>query len=276
VTAGGDASFPFTLTGGPSALNQAFSLSNNQQQDSGFVKPGAGYNAAEGAVPAGWWLKSAVCSDGSPANNIDVSAGEIVTCTFTNHKFATITVTKTTNPGGYPDQFTFTVANGPTVVAPFQLGNGGSNVLTVKDGTYNITEAMPSPWWIPTATPCNPVTVAPGGTATCNFVNARAGRLIVMKFTNPGTGGVAGPFQFTVAGPSFNAFALNDLGKKEMYVLPGQYTITEADPSGLGYYVPTGGINCNLNPISISFPNRQVTVAVGKDQEWICRYENKK
>jgi protein-disulfide isomerase len=80
-----DQEFPFTLTGGPSALNQSFNLTNGQMHPSGAVLPGDGYNAAE-TVPAGWDLTSATCDDGSPVDNINVSSGETVTCTFENTK----------------------------------------------------------------------------------------------------------------------------------------------------------------------------------------------
>ncbi len=33
---------------------------------------------------AGWDRTSATCDDGRPASNIDVAAGEMVTCTFAN------------------------------------------------------------------------------------------------------------------------------------------------------------------------------------------------
>ena len=37
-------------------------------------------------MPFGWSQVSAICSDGSPTSNIDVSAGETVTCTFVNNR----------------------------------------------------------------------------------------------------------------------------------------------------------------------------------------------
>jgi hypothetical protein len=81
---GSPQSFDFALTGGPSALNQSFSLTDAATpHDSGAVLPGSGYNAAE-TLPPGWQLTSATCNDGSPVNNIDVAPGETVTCTFTN------------------------------------------------------------------------------------------------------------------------------------------------------------------------------------------------
>ncbi len=45
--------------------------------------PGSGYSLAE-TLPATWTQASATCSDGSSPANIDVAAGESVTCTFTN------------------------------------------------------------------------------------------------------------------------------------------------------------------------------------------------
>jgi hypothetical protein len=82
--------FDFTLTGGPSNLNQSFQLDHDDTpHDSGAVLAGSGYSAAE-TVPAGWDQKSATCDDSNSAvANIDVSPGETVTCTFTNAKKTT-------------------------------------------------------------------------------------------------------------------------------------------------------------------------------------------
>ncbi len=105
---GDPTSFAFTLTGGPSAINQSFSLTDAAAPyDSGGIQPGSGYNVAE-TVPGGWSLTSATCSDGSAVGNIDLSPGEKVTCTFTNTKQLTLTVNKagtgtgtvTSNPAG--------------------------------------------------------------------------------------------------------------------------------------------------------------------------------
>ena len=80
---GSPALFDFTLSGGPSNLDQPFQLGDGDSHDSGPVSPGSGYVAAE-QVPSGWQLATAVCDDGSPVDNIDVSADETVTCTFTD------------------------------------------------------------------------------------------------------------------------------------------------------------------------------------------------
>src|SRR6266545_3565920 len=101
-------SFDFTLTGGPSNLNQSFSLTDAATpHSSGQVQAGSGYSAAE-TVPAGWDLTSATCDDGSPVTNINVSVNEVVTCTFTNTKRGTIIVEKQTDPNAASGSFTFT------------------------------------------------------------------------------------------------------------------------------------------------------------------------
>ena len=61
------------------------------------VPAGSGYSVAE-TVPGGWDQTSATCDDGSPVSNINVSAGETVTCTFTNTKRGTIVVVKDAAP----------------------------------------------------------------------------------------------------------------------------------------------------------------------------------
>ena len=75
-----------------------FSLADGQQDDSGPLAAGT-YSVSEN-VPAGWDLKSAVCSDGSPASAIALAAGETVTCVFTNEKDAVIIVEKQTTRTG--------------------------------------------------------------------------------------------------------------------------------------------------------------------------------
>ena len=53
--------------------------------------PGDGYSVSE-SIPDGWRQVSATCSDGSPVSNIDLAAGETVTCTFVNQQLATLIV----------------------------------------------------------------------------------------------------------------------------------------------------------------------------------------
>jgi uncharacterized repeat protein (TIGR02543 family) len=134
---GGDpASFAFTLSGGPSNLNQSFNLTDAAPPyNSGAVLPGSGYKVTE-TVPSGWNLTGATCSDGSRPDNVDLSAGETVTCTFTNTKQVTLTVnrtgtgngTVTSNPAGINCGADCTETyNGNTVVALTATPAAGSS-----------------------------------------------------------------------------------------------------------------------------------------------------
>jgi len=85
--------FSFTAGGGLSPTSfqldddgdNANTLSNARTFDN--LSAGSGYSISE-AVPSGWLQSSATCDDGSPVSNISVSAGETVTCTFTNSAVA--------------------------------------------------------------------------------------------------------------------------------------------------------------------------------------------
>ena len=159
VPSGDSQSFAFTLTGGPSSLNQSFNLTDAATpHDSGTVLPGSGYSAEE-TVPAGWKLQSATCSDGSPVTNIDVAAGETVTCTFTNKKLGTVVVNKAVN--GQPltsgQSYTFQVRQGAsgvshgTVIATdvANFANGGVADFDPPTSTGGTTKFVAPKYFVP-------------------------------------------------------------------------------------------------------------------------------
>jgi hypothetical protein len=94
VTENGDATFGYSTTGG---LNPAtFNLSNGQSRtysDATQVQAG-NYTVSESTVPAGWTLKSLVCtatgtgtssSVSGATTNITMAPEGVVDCTYTNH-----------------------------------------------------------------------------------------------------------------------------------------------------------------------------------------------
>ena len=81
VTEGSNTSQEFGFDA--SYLPDGFSLSDGEQHDSGPL-PAGEYSLSEN-VPEGWELESAVCDDSnSPLPEINLLAGETVTCVFTN------------------------------------------------------------------------------------------------------------------------------------------------------------------------------------------------
>jgi hypothetical protein len=152
--------FAFTLTGGPSALNASFGLTDASTPfDSGLILPGSGFVAGETLPSAEWVLTSALCNDGSPVGNINVSPGETVTCTFTNTKQAKVQVLKTFQ--GQPitgsETFAFTLRTGATTsdsgttlqALVGNSSNGGTLNFTpflIPGNTYQICEVVLPGW----------------------------------------------------------------------------------------------------------------------------------
>jgi Prealbumin-like fold domain/Domain of unknown function (DUF5979) len=194
-----DTSFSFTAGGGLSPTS--FSLKNGGSTTYSNVTPGNGYNVAE-TVPAAWELTSATCDDGSPVTNIDVAAGETVTCTFTNTlKFGALKITKqsiksghaglqgaefhVTGPGGY-DQ-TLTSGSDGTVCVDGLLSGGYSVTETKAPTGYTIDNPNAVPVTVnPTGAKCGDAT----GVATVTFNDTPKTDLdIVVQSQDSGAGG---------------------------------------------------------------------------------------
>src|SRR6185295_2221307 len=100
---------------------------------------------------------AATCSDGSPVSNIDVSAGEIVTCTFTNvaDEVGTITIRKDSVPDS-GQVFAFYMS--PALSDQFRLaddgpgGQDGERTITVRKNIYRFDEATFLDWHQTSAT----------------------------------------------------------------------------------------------------------------------------
>jgi hypothetical protein len=108
VTENGDASFGYTTTGG---LNPpTFNLSNGGEQDYTDLSPGD-YSVTESSVPAGWNLKSLVCTASGTGTSYSVNGATVsitldvtglVDCTYTNHTNLSPTITTTLSEESVP------------------------------------------------------------------------------------------------------------------------------------------------------------------------------
>ncbi len=158
-------------------------------------------------IPAGYVLASVTCgglgSGGTATPNLATgavafnaaatAAGSNITCTFTNTKLPTVTLTKISNGG--VGGFTFTGDNGwasqtITTVTSGTGVTGATQTLTAASTITTITEAIPSTFLLASAT-CTGI--GSGGTATPNLatgalvLNAAAtaaGANITCTFTN--------------------------------------------------------------------------------------------
>ncbi len=153
-------------------------------------------------------------------SNIGVSAGETVTCTFTNHKRGQIVVVE----GRHSRTTRRTSRSRPAAAsrpASFQLDDDADGTLSntrtftdVPPGTgYSLAETVPSGWDQTSATcddgsPVSNIDVAPGETVTCTFTNRKRGQIVIVKDAQPND---AQDFSFTAGGGlSPASFALDD------------------------------------------------------------------
>jgi len=190
--------FSFTTTG--TGLS-SFSLDDDADPALSNTKTFTGlsagtYSVAEAAV-AGWDLASAICSDGSPVSAISLSAGEAVTCTFTNSKRGHIIVDKVTDPSGNPQSFSFDAVGGS--YADFALADAAApNDQVLILGNYSVSETVPAGWDQTSAicvssigdteTP-SAIELDAGETVTCTFTNTKLPTLTVTKVVVNNSGG---------------------------------------------------------------------------------------
>lgn len=192
VTEGSDTSVAFDFTA--SYDGDGFSLSHGEQDDSGDLAPGV-YSVSESPLD-GWSLTSATCDDGSSVDAIDLSEGEVVTCTFVNEIVdvvgASIQVTvegSCVTQGAEGDgviDITMSVSEGATVVVRDDDGvvvgtftSDGS--ITVPDGATYSWEATPSEGFE------FPAGFESSGTITIESCSSPA----TLPFTGPGSDGLA-------------------------------------------------------------------------------------
>ena len=145
------------------------------QRSFGDLLPG-NYNVIE-SIPAGWDLTSATCDNGDAPGNIDLGAGENVTCAFENTKQGSLTVVKRAIGGDHAFSFTSNTLSPATFNLTTSNGTAQQLFVGLAPGTYDVSESTPGDWTQTSAT-CsdgsNPVSIGigPGEEVTCTFVNA--------------------------------------------------------------------------------------------------------
>ena len=130
---GSSQSFSFDANGGSSPAYADFSLTDAATPNDQVLKPGA-YSVTE-TVPSGWTLTSSTCTssiaDTETPGNIELDAGETVTCTFNNTQQApALTLVKTAIPVTYS-------AVGQVIGYSFLVTNSGNVSLA---GPVTITD----------------------------------------------------------------------------------------------------------------------------------------
>lgn len=228
----------------PAGVSETFSFSGDAagvigDGDTIDVEVVAGQYQSTETTSANWQLEGISCDDDNSSGNgatatFNVTAGEIVTCTFSN-SFASvanglIVVRKQTNPAGDPQVFNF---SGHVAGA---VSDGGGLAVEVIPGQYTSTETALAGWDLDGISCDDSNSSGDGATATfivqageavtCTFSNSKRGHMIVQKQTDPAndpqTFGFTGNLSGTIGGG----------GKIDLEVVAGRYTTTETATPG--------------------------------------------
>ena len=145
---GGTGPFTYTVAGLDTAQASGgdFSLSGDDDSETWINVLEGTYAVAEDTPPAPWVLRDVDCdnNDGTASNAV-ISANQTTTCTITNHRLPTVTVTKATEPAGQDGEFDFDVDGDGT--ADQVLSNGESFTLTpTAPGALTIAELPETDW----------------------------------------------------------------------------------------------------------------------------------
>jgi uncharacterized repeat protein (TIGR01451 family) len=197
VAAGANPASPASLTATTSAVGIPASTAVST------LKAGEGYSVSE-QQQAAWIAGDLTCTvvhaAGGPAVayafNTPTLPGDVITCSITNTRKATITVWKQTTPDGANQAFGFEGSwNGASDdQADFELFDGmSSNSGLLTPGVAYFVEELATDGWTLTGVTCrgdtvdNPasVTPAPGENVECVFSNSQRGDVTVEKVADP-------------------------------------------------------------------------------------------
>jgi hypothetical protein len=304
---GGTDTFNFKIKQGSSTQNNfALTPPVDGQDSQGFSKPAGTYKIEE-ENNSDFDSKSLECvsSNGDTFTydgrkvEVDLSAGEAITCTFTNEKkrrnAGTIKIIKKTTGGN--DDFSLTIAPGNLVV-PITTSSGiGSSSPIVLDAaagpngtTYSVTETVTTGWTLTNASCKNEDDQTQGsrsGNAVTNIVLNRNENIICTFENKRDTGtikivkktiGGNGTFNFTGGLSSdFSTLATNN-GEATTQVLTkqaGKYVVTESELQGwkLTGLVCTGDTD---NGSTTNLANRSVEIDLDASENIVCTFTNTK
>jgi len=233
---GVEQTFDFTLGGDADGET---TLGDGESYTFSDLLPGT-YSLTEGESVFGWDLTGAVCSDESNPSSIDLSAGEDITCTFTNERLPLLTVIKSvTNDNG-----------GDAVVEDFSLSvdetpvlSGETNVF--EPGTYLVGEIGLDGYLLTSISgDCGSggsITLGYGDDASCTLVNDdQPASITLIKSVTNDNGGDAGvnDFGLTIGGDSVTSGETVEVNANTSYALD------EAGLSGYEFVSITGDEGC--------------------------------
>jgi uncharacterized repeat protein (TIGR01451 family) len=300
---GGDGSFGFSLSGPTPTSDQVVSTTGGYGTTTWpGLDPGT-YVLTESGLPTGWDLTGAIVCRGNGgtllattlvANGVsfNVSAGENVTCAFTNTARASVSVRKVTVPAGSAQGFDFTLTQGATTVGSLpgvkSTDPGPTAFATVSPGTYSVAE-VPVAGWDPAGAVCDNTDTATvesvdpaslvlgaGEHWLCTFTNTARASVSVRKVTVPA--GSAQGFDFTLTQGATTVGSLSGVKSTDpgptafARVRPGTYALSEGAVAGWNVTNPQPACD-NTDTATVESVDPAALV-LGAGEHWLCTFTN--
>ncbi len=238
VTDGGNATFSFS---GDLGNFDITTVNTKGSYTAEGLNPGT-YSVVENDLAA-WQLVSSSCDNGDTPDAINLEAGDIITCTFTNTKLpapGTIKIVKVVENGLGNDTFNFTSNTLPqnsfSITVTQDMESREFSGLSA--GTYDVSETVPNGWEL-VSSECsdgsNPkqIRLADGESIVCTFTNRRIPEPSSITIKKVALGGnsfflfesnIAGNFQLITSGGS---------AQRTFDVSAGTYSVVETPvPAG--------------------------------------------
>ncbi len=245
--------------------SQGFSLSDGQSNDSGFILLPDTYSVAE-TGPTGWDQTGATCTDGSTPSNIELSAGETVTCTFINTQRGNVSGYKYedangdgVNGGDWTPVTNWFVElwQGDTKIDEATTdGDGYYEFLNIVPGIYQLIEEIKAGWTNVTSDTLGVTLDSGEDDGSNNFVNTQYGSIVVFKQTIPDNS----PENFEFEASYYDeSFLLTD-GFFDLSgdLIPGTYSVTELPEEG--WNLTSATCDDGSDPSNISLQSGETVV----------------
>lgn len=290
-------SFSFTTSGvGLSnfSLSDDGGIFGNERKTFTNLLPGI-YSVVEIADQYNDWdLANVTCSNGSLNTAINLSAGENITCTFTNNLKGSISGHKYRDADGNTSTIDDRVTVPNWTIELWQGGSKLSTTTTDQNGAYSFTKLTPgnytlvevvTPGWYVTPTSGSQnlnITLTPGLISTDNdFINTQFTSITVHKNVDTdGDGDVdethSTAWKWNLIGNV--ASTEHSTGDTVSGLYPGSYTISEQQQNG--YFV--NSLVCNNGIVGAGGPENNygaVTsqlVSLTSGQNLVCTFTNTK
>jgi hypothetical protein len=281
-------SLDFDAAAFPGSADDSFSLADGQVKS---VAVTSGRYPVKRVTRPGFSLSAIACDNASPVSvsertgYVDVEPGEVVRCTFTDSKHASLQIVQDSAPDDAQDFAFVTLGWG---LSPFTLDDDADAVRSATRtfsglagfslGAKSVTQTVPAGWDL-TAIACTgdddaatdlaarraTVDLEPGEDVVCEFEASKRGRIEIEKQTLPD--GASGSFDFTadLPGTADDSFSLSDGGLKSVSLAPGSYPVTQAARGGFDL----ASLTCD-DGSSTSLADRRASVDVAPGEVVRC------